>query len=760
MGRVDTRVVVNDKASAALKNIYNNINKVNRAFDRLATAHAELNTNVTGTTRRMTNLNTKVQQLGKSYSSAAVAANSLNFAMPARQVELIGKSAQSSTKHVNTLISKLKRLATTYLGIMAARAMFTTSDDITAAGNKFTTLGTMQYGMDTASAQALSSETMDKIFNAAQASASNYTDIMSNVAKSVTLAGDAFGSTQEQQIDNAIKFQEIMAKSYALGGASAAEQASSMYQMVQALGSGVLQGDELRSVREGAPLAYQAIEKFAQGVLHTDKSLKDLASDGLITSDLVVAAILDMEDETNAAFENIQLTWAQLWTIFKNEVVYAFRPFFEQLRAIANSDSFEFIIGKATSVLRTIGSVLTMIATAIGSAFDWVQQNWNIVQPILNALFVVLIALATVALAQFISKMAIAAVMWVVNNFNMFLFIAGLALVVIYLSYVGVSAETLGQVLLALGMIGLIAGIMLNAPFILLIAIIALLAALFLMFTEQVVGGIYWIGAVFTNIGYGIANVGLGIWEVLKAVAHNIKAAFVNTWKEIQAKFWDFVGAVLKGVKKVADLCNKLLGIFGVKIDTSGLESAIQNAADKASAARDSKLDYESLSDAWKQGSSTFEYKDLGEAYEQGASVGAGIQDSINGWIGGLGGSVTDLFNGSAVSDPTATATSDSTGLMNDIANGVGDIGGSSGNTAKNTGDMAKSMDLTEEDLKYLRQIAEMEAINKFTTAEIKVDMTNNNTMNNMGDLDGIVTHLSTVLREELEVVASGVHNA
>ena len=71
---------------------------------------------------------------------------------------------------------------------------------------------------------------------------------------------------------------------------------------------------------------------------------------------------------------------------------------------------------------------------------------------------------------------------------------------------------------------------------------------------------------------------------------------------------------------------------------------------------------------------------------------------------------------------------------------------------------MAKSMDLAEEDLKYLRELAEKEWKKEYTTANITVDMSNFNTINNDGDLDGIVTKLRDKLYEEMNSLADGVY--
>ena len=78
--------------------------------------------------------------------------------------------------------------------------------------------------------------------------------------------------------------------------------------------------------------------------------------------------------------------------------------------------------------------------------------------------------------------------------------------------------------------------------------------------------------------------------------------------------------------------------------------------------------------------------------------------------------------------------------------------------TADNTGKSAKSLEVTSEDLKYLRDIAERDTVNRFTTAEIKVDMKNNNTIGSNMDLDGIINHLALGVTEAMEKAAEGVY--
>ena len=295
-------------------------------------------------------------------------------------MERTNNAHKKSNSLVSNLTGKVKGLASAYLGVMALRAAITTSDTITAAKNKFNAInatnmgsgGFDENGQYTGAVKSTTAADMDKIYAASQRANAGYAEMMSNVAKSMTLAPSAF----HDNIDNAIRFQEIMQKAYTVGGASAAEASSSMYQMVQALGSGILQGDELRSVREGAPIAYKEIEKFAQGVLGADESLKELAADGLITSEMVVAAIMNAEEKIEKSFNNTKMTFAQAFTNIKNVAVKAFEPLLQKLNDVLNSPVGQAIINGIGNALVVVASVVSSMMDILGSFFTWVGDNW------------------------------------------------------------------------------------------------------------------------------------------------------------------------------------------------------------------------------------------------------------------------------------------------------------------------------------------------------------------------------------------------
>lgn len=739
MGTVSTTIKVVDKASTNLTRIYNNIERINKSFEKL------------NKSKGLTKAIATIKQTSEALDKATVSTTKLDTEMEetvtstnkvAKSVKSIGDAAKSGYQPVNLLMGKLRRLASIYLGVMGSKAALNTSDMLTSANIKFTSLGVDP------------NKTMNKIFNASQAALTDYADMVSNVSKSVMLAGDAFGDNAEKQVDNAIKFQEIMAKTYAISGASYQEQQSSMYQLVQALNSGTLQGDELRSVREGAPMAAKAIEKFAQKVTGSTKSLKEMGSEGLITSKMVVEAILDMEDETDKAFENIRknMTFAQIWTEFKNNAIRAFQPFLETLREIANSKGFQMFISDITSLLYGLGNVLTMIGNLAKTVFDVLGDHADAVRPIIIALTSALGVLAAVQLVSAAASAIKAAAAFLALHANTVILFAGIALLIWYFNVAGLSAQSLSYALLALGAAGLVAGLMLNAPFYLVIGVIALLTSVFLMFTEQFVAGLYLIASVLYNVvaaGWDIImGVVEAIYNVAAALANFLGNLFNDPIAAIIGLFVDLGDVVIGIIESIASAIDKVFG-SNLAGAVSGFRDTINQWYDKTFDPVEYAPKFEDIFGSKDDlGLDRWAYSD---AFSQGWQTGGDIQDFINNKLGALGSGFTGLFDSAAPPDFAQIWP-----LPTDINDALGDIGDIKGDT----GDINKKMDLTDEDLKYLRQIAEQEAINKWTAATIHVDMKNENNIHDMNDIDGIAIGLSTVLQTELQVLANGWHDA
>ena len=278
-----------------------------------------------------------------------------------------------------------------------------------------------------------------------------------------------------------------------------------------------------------------------------------------------------------------------------------------------------------------------------------------------------------------------------------------------------------------------------------------------------ITGGVNVVIQFFKNLGLTVANIALGIGNAVAALASNMMMAFHNAICNVQSWFYNLLSTACSVIESISAALNKLPF---VSFDYSGISSAADDYAAKASEAGGNKEDYQSISDAFNEGFTTFDaFQDgwASDAFNAGAAWGDGVADKVSNFslsdvfgqtdipnVGDYTSGFNDTIANSGVSDYTS-------GFNDAIANsGVGD---GIGNIDDNTGKIKDSLDITEEDLKYLRDIAEQEAINRFTTAEINVDMSGmQNTVNSGDDIDGFMTKLTDSVNEAVDNMTEGVH--
>lgn len=667
---------------------------------------AKVTLDVKSATQKLDLLAKKINSLDKKFSKTAT-----NTSKVSKQVEKAvsatnrakaatdkwaksTKKVESGVKKTSSAIDdagrKLKGFLAAFTGVMALRVVIDTSDTITSAENR---LNALPDGY-----QKNTQDSLDKMYAAAQRSRTGYADMIGNVSKSMTLAPDAF----QGNIDNAIRFQEIMGKTYALGGASAAEQSSSMYQMIQALGSGVLQGDELRSVREGAPLAYQAIEKFAKGIYGAEENLKDLASEGKITSDIVVAAMMQMGDEIDGKFEDTAMTFGQAFQMIKNDATKAFEPVLQQMNALLNSDAGKAAIQGISNVLTNLANVAMVVMNVFTAFFNFMYENWSWLQYIVYSVGFAIVAVFAMIIAKWIILVANFIIGIISVNLAFFGWILAIGLVLSALAYMGVSFEMI---------CGFIVGVVLWAVSVVANVFIGLLNGLrqvfYSLFVEPIAGLIEWIVNAFSG---GFDNIG---------------DAFLNLLGQMLSMLVGFA----KPAAKLID------AIFGT--DTNGIIEEAQSAL-KGMGKNENAVTYNLEAPQIKRFDNT-------DAFDYGYKVGSSGANWVTDKIGDIG----NMLGGASL--PNITSPEYDTGGSYDPSKALNGI-------KDDTGDIKDAVDLTTEDLEYLRKVADMEWKKEFTTANITVDMSNYNTINGDSDLDGIVTKLSDRLYEELGAVANGVY--
>ena len=637
---------------------------------------------------------------------------------------------QEGTQQANELTNMLKNAVTAYISIQSVGKALDISDELTTTTAR---LNMMNDGVQT------TEELVNMVYAAAQDARGSFGDMTDVVARFGNNAKDAFGSSEE-----VVAFADLVQKQMTIAGASTTEASNAMLQLSQALGSGVLRGDELNSIFEQAPNLIQSIADYLDVPIG---QIREMASEGELSADVVKAAIFASADEINAKFEEMPMTWGQIWQSMQNTALIAFQPVLQRLNDIANSEAFQTFVNGAIEAMATLANVVLNIFELIGTVGGFIADNWSIISPIIYG---VIAALAVYAAYLAITKglelaSAAASAVMAVGK--------GLYAAATMIATGATWAQTTAQ----LGLNGAMYACPIVWIIMLIIALIAIIFAVCSAIAKLtgvansgfgvITGGINVVIQFFKNLGLTVANIALGIGNAIAALGSNIMTAFHNAICSVQAWWYDLLSTCLSVIESICAALNKLPF---VEFDYSGISNAADDYAAKASEAAGNKEDYTSISDAFNGGFSTFDtFQDgwASDAFSAGASWGDGVADSVSNF------SLSDVLGGTDIPN-----VSDYTSGFNDaIANsGVGD---NLGSIAGDTGSIKDSLDITEEDLKYLRDIAEQEAVNRYTVAEINIDQSGmQNNISSGDDIDGFMTKLTDSVNEAVDNMTEGVH--
>lgn len=286
-----------------------------------------------------------------------------------------------------------------------------------------------------------------KIYASAMRARASYTDTAATISKLGLLAGDAFNSNDEM-----IAFTELMNKNFTIGGASTQEQSSAMYQLTQAMASGRLQGDEYRSIIENAPLLAKAIEDYMRNVQGAEGAMKDWSSEGLLTADVIKAALFSTADEVETRFARIPMTWGQVWTMASNIAIRALNPLLSAINWLANNISVigPVVLGLGTAFLVfQVAAHWTQIASAAMGIYNGLVNFLTIGYGVLTG------STAAASAAQFTYNSALLAspVTWVVMMLAV-LVAALYAGVAAYNKFTGAGVSATGILVGALAVLG------------------------------------------------------------------------------------------------------------------------------------------------------------------------------------------------------------------------------------------------------------------------------------------------------------------
>lgn len=573
------------------------------------------------------------------------------------------KKLENTGASANIANTGLGKLVKTFISLAAIKKGIDIVDEYTNTASR---LALINDGLQT------QAELQDKIFAAADRSRGSYNDMADAVAKMGLLAGDAFGSN-----DELIAFTELMQKSFKIGGADTAMQQGAMRQLTQAMASGRLQGDELTSIMENAPIMYDAIVKY------TGKSkgeLKEMGSQGKITADIIKNSMFMAANDINTKFGTLPMTFADVWNKIKNSATRAFEGVMESINKVINTNGFQDFLKKMT-----VG--FELVAEAAEWIVNTVVAGWDTIGPILGVI-------GGVLLVNIIRKLILMIPLWAANA-------------------IGILKMT-WPILLVIGVIA--------------IAISA--ARQFGATWEQILGVVGGIVGVFAAFCY---NQFVLIWNAVAAFVNFFGNVFKHPIASIKILFYDLAYTVLGYIETMAQGIENLINkIPGVEVNiTSGLGN-LRNKIEKASGTVKSETE-------WIEYVKSKDFMAYSEGYAKGSNIGENIPDKI----GGIVDKATKFLAGANKGfDMSKFAPTDKP------------------QTVKGTGkDGAVKVDMSDEDLKYLRDIAERDYINKFSTATLAPNINVQfGDVHEEADANKVAGRIKKILQEEIATAAEGAY--
>lgn len=629
-------------------------------------------------------LNNKVSpaldEIAKSTNKAAEDFNKLSNS--------INRSGESAEAAKGSMIGFREVFAGSILANVAVGAVNMLTDSfhkMVSTSEQFASFGARLNNI--AGSQAKAAELNDQIYESAQRARMGYEDMMESVLHLSTAAKNIFPDPQE-----ALKFNEIVSKAFVVNGVTGEAAKNAMTQLTQALTSGVLQGDEFRSIAEQAPILEQYVADYMKV---PRENLKKLASEGKITADIVHKAIMAAQDDVDAKFAAMPQTFSSLGTQIHNTLIRSFQPLFGLLTKLANAPEVKEFVAGIVNNIKFIAPIITgvfnVIIFSIRKVMAFFQQHAAVFDVLKAAMAVV--AIGAGLLAAEYAAMGIAA------------------------AFAAIKTAVLNSALLTSPITWIVLGI---------VALIIVIYQLINMYEEWAGTSVSVIGAIaalFAQFGIHVANIFVGLWNYIAAFVN----FFANVWKDplgaVQNLFIDIwnaiAGYVAKAVNNIIDSINKIPGmdkIFGGPIghvDSLQLERVAINGGETTWMDRKDYIDASPYVDS---------------AYNWGAGVGQGISDGISNAIGSLNNDIKmpgDDNNANA-NDKRDAATQ-----------AAQDTAKNTGKTAKHTEKTAKALQLTADEIKNLHRSVQNDAIKEWSNRTIHINVTNNNKIDkdvNYGD--------------------------
>lgn len=688
------------------------------------------------------------------------------IAQAAAQQDRLNNKIAKGAGHASQLWGKVKGLAGAYMGMQAAGGIVKTADSLTQTTAR---LNLMNDGLQT------TAQLEEKIYQAAMRSNGGFLQTADAVAKLGLRAGQVFKNN-----DETIAFTETLNKMFQIAGASQEEMSSATLQLTQALGSGVLRGEEFNAVFEAAPNVMQAVADYIKKPIG---ELKELASKGKISASVVKNALFAATDKVNEQFKTIPITWGNVWQLVKNYTIKATRPILQAISNITRNERFIAFANEMGNIISRVAGFIKNLYTALAPVLAWIydtvakiynfiKDNWSLLAPIIG----------TITAAFILMKTPLAAI-WLWTK------LCTIA------TKVWTGAQAIFNAVMAMNPVGLVC-----------LAIIVLIGLIYLAVAaiNKACGTTYsatgficgCLMAIYATAWDAVA----GIWNYFAALIEFM----VNVWQhpEYAARkmFANLVNLALDGFIAMIDGCDEFCKNFteaivdaintALKAWNGFVEALSWVGLDEHLGVKKADMvgnDYSSGADALRAvkgkvenwvgeepadywTAPRMEYKGVMENYLKGYNWGADKATQVENFFSGknfkelmgddlrnaLENGLDKYGNPTGADDLNDIGKALSGGLGNnpaldDIAKGIDGISG-------DTSAINDKLNASTDDLSFMRDLAEQRAINRYYYTDTHVTQNNNNTISNGLDLNSVAEGLRRKLVQTLNAGAEGVH--
>lgn len=620
---------------------------------------------------------------------------------------------KEGARQAGGMASVLKGILGIYTLIRGAKAFVNTADDVMTITSR---MGMMNDGLQT------TAELNKMVFESAQRSRGAYLDTANAVASLGQQTGDLFKTNKEL-----VQFSEVLNKQFAIGKTPMESQRSAMLQLTQALGSGVLRGDEFNSIFEAAP---QLIRLIANELNVPVGMMRTMAAEGEISADVVKRALLNAVDETNRAFESMPKTMGQMVQGFKNDVVMAMLPAMQQWNKILNSPAVQGMFNAATRAVQKFGDALLVTGILLEEFINWAADNWWWLGGVVTAVGFAMGAVMVSAFVAMFKAGVMAVGVWAVANAKLLAVGAVIGLVIWLLGQMGITfSDIVGFIT---GLLGVLIAIIINLG--IAIANVSMAAAESVIYYTKLVGYYFQ----------------LGVWNIRKgwvSMVHFLKKTFADFGNGVIRMWTSVVNKIIGGFNWLIDKANALPSAMRGGITFNRIQEVQARLIDVP---EDPEFDVPRPEAPDRPEPNRFDFVDVGDAFNRGSDMGKDLIGAIGDRIQ----EVKDKLDASLDLDTEGIGgTTGVEGLEIDP-----ETGKAIKDTSKNAKQIKDELKRTNSDIGVLKDIMTARAITNISWDKLDIHVENSfGDVHKSADLDGWLGSLQEGLQEAVDSAMTGV---